>query len=130
VLAHPQHRRHALRRHNHLERKLHGRYAQGMARPHTRGRGGLRHGRYPRGHRWYGRRPRPAAGGVYRPGYVGPRPRPSGVYQPGYVAPRPVPGGVYQPGGACSCGPGGVVRPAPPPPPAPPSCGCCGRVMG
>jgi hypothetical protein len=67
VLAHPQHRRHALRRHNHLERRLHGRYAPGMARPHRRSRGGSPYGRYPHGRRLYGQRPSPALGGAYGP---------------------------------------------------------------
>lgn len=35
VLGHPAHRRHALRRHNRLERTFHGRLARGMARPHA-----------------------------------------------------------------------------------------------
>jgi len=38
VLGHPGHRRHALRRHNHLERRFHGRWGRGVARPHYAGR--------------------------------------------------------------------------------------------
>src|SRR5260370_9410333 len=34
VLGNPRHRRHALRRHNHLERRFHGRWGRGVARPH------------------------------------------------------------------------------------------------
>jgi hypothetical protein len=36
VLGHPGHRKNALRRHNHLERKFHGRMGRGFARPHVR----------------------------------------------------------------------------------------------
>jgi hypothetical protein len=35
VLAHPQHRRAALRHHQHLERRLHHRYGRSLARPHS-----------------------------------------------------------------------------------------------
>src|SRR5215472_14471347 len=54
VLAHPGHRRHALRHHNQLERRFHHRH-RGMARPHWR------YGRYP--YR-YGRRPRYGSAGA------------------------------------------------------------------
>jgi hypothetical protein len=36
VLGTPQHRAQALRRHNHLERRFHGRMGRGIARPHWR----------------------------------------------------------------------------------------------
>jgi hypothetical protein len=129
VLAHPGHRRHALRRHNHLERKFHRRYAHGMARPHW----GWRYGtRYPSGH------------AVSAP--------PAGAPAPG----TPVPGQVYQPGGgttvvggrpgragrivagqctcaACpTCGAASTTHATPTaaaPTPAPSYCRCCGQLL-
>ncbi|WP_446745402.1 hypothetical protein [Silvibacterium acidisoli] len=65
VLGHPQHRKHALRRHNRLEQTFHRRFARGMVRPH--------------GHIQYRYQGRPvpgqtttyyAAGGVQAPGSV------------------------------------------------------------
>jgi hypothetical protein len=53
VLGHPHHRRHALRRHNHLERRFHHRFGRGLAHPH--------HGRH------YGRHLRRGVGGHYAP---------------------------------------------------------------
>src|SRR3984885_6806380 len=47
VLGTPGQRAHALRRHNHLERKFHGRVGRGIVRPHVR---------YGRGRRYVGRR--------------------------------------------------------------------------
>ena len=130
VLGHPLHRKHALRRHNHLERKLHGRHA-GVARAHGHiGRGVRWHGRYPRGHRLYGRRPRGygyryGAGGAPVGGSAG---RVSagavpGAVRPGYRAPAA--GGVSQGrvvGGQCVCGAAqGAATPA--------YCRCCGQVI-
>jgi hypothetical protein len=39
VLGNPRHRRHALRRHKNLERRFHGPWGRGVARPHYYGRG-------------------------------------------------------------------------------------------
>jgi hypothetical protein len=137
VLANPQQRRHALRRHNNLERKFHGRYARGIARPHWR------YGRYPYG---YGRGRRVAA-----PGYAAPRPGTPGYVAagaPGYVAPR----AVYRPGvgapkagvgpvrygqavgGQCTCAPcpacgGSPAQSTSTPAPTPAYCRCCGQVL-
>jgi len=121
VLAHPGHRRHALRHHNRLERKFHRRHL-GVAHPHWRyGRG-----RYPRGYRYgyrYGRpgSPAPAAGTYGAPGYVAGAP---GTPRP--AAPRPgVPVGYAQPGrvvgGTCACG----ASPAP----QTTYCACCGQPL-
>jgi len=123
VLAHPQQRRHALRHHNQLERKFHGRYARGMARPHWR------YGRYP-----------------YRYG----RGRVRGGVAPGYAAPGAVPGvgapaagvrpGRYGQvvGGQCSCAACPTCGASPAqstttatttPAPTPAYCRCCGQVL-
>ena len=89
VLAHPGHRRHALRRHNHLERRFHrGRYARGMARPHWRGR--------------YGRYAVPGAVG----GRIPASPRAVGT-GPGRAT---RPGRVV--GGQCTCPGGSAAAPA------------------
>ena len=121
VLAHPGHRRHALRHHNRLERKFHRRH-HGVARPHWRYGQAHGYGRRPRygyGYR-YGRAgaPAPAAGTYAVPGAAG-----------GVVAPRPgapaTPGGYVQPGrvatGSCSCG----ASPAP----QTAYCSCCGQPL-
>jgi hypothetical protein len=118
VLAHPGHRRHALRHHNRLERKFHRRH-HGMARPHWR-YGRYRSGR-PRGYRygyWYGQpgAPAPAAGTHAAPGYVA----------GGAAAPHPgtpaAPGGHVQYGGTtagtCRCGAGQTAV-----------CSCCGQPL-
>ena len=125
VLGHPQHRKHALRRHNHLERKFHHRYGRGMARPHWRGR----YGRYRGGY----------SGGTV-PGYVHGTPGTAGYTVPG-AAYRPGPavpvGGVRMGrtvGGHCSCAAcptcGSSAGPsAPGPVPTPAYCRCCGQVI-
>jgi hypothetical protein len=120
VLGTPAHRAHALRRHHQLERKFHGRWGRGVARPH---------GRY--GRRW-------GVGGGAAPGqaprYAAPQAA-SGVYQPGVSAPvagapvvgapaagvRPVRYGRAV-GGTCVCGASGQA-------PAPSYCRCCGQVL-
>jgi hypothetical protein len=137
VLAHPGHRRHALRRHAHLERKFHRRYGVGMAHPHHRyaGRPGYRYGAAaPQGAPGY------ATSGA--PGYR------AGV-APGYAAPGyATPGAVYQPGvaagqalyGTCTCAPcpscGGraaqATATAVAPPvaaPTPVQCHACGQAV-
>jgi len=120
VLGTPGHRAQALRRHNHLERKFHGRLGRGIARPHF-GRHGLRRGR-----RWGVR-------GGAAPGYAVPRAA-SGIYQPGVNAPAAgaragAPAGVrpvrygQSVGGQCVCGASGQAAPAPA------YCRCCGQVL-
>ena len=113
VLGTPGHRAHALRHHNFLERKFHGRMAGGVGRgiAHPHGRYGWRTGRGWRGHagaapRYVGRR---GVGGVSRPG-VGIRGH--GVGAPG-VGVRAAHHGraVGGRGGCPSCG----------------CCQCCGR---
>lgn len=62
VLGNPAHRRHALQRHNRLERTFHGRLARGMARPHVQG--GQRYGWAPGARRtggWTGAQRGPGA---------------------------------------------------------------------
>ena len=103
VLAHPGHRRHALRRHANLERRFHRRYAQGMARPH--GRYGQR---YP--HRYGWRYGTPTSTGAVPSA-------PGTVYQP--VAGVPAPGA---PASGCNCAGGGASV-------APAYCRCCGQVL-
>ena len=127
VLAHPGHRRHALRRHNRLERRFHQR-ARGMARPHA----SWRYGRYP--YR-YGRRWVPGTTGPGRatgPGAVGQGP----VYpsQPGAApaARQPArPGQVV--GGQCTCAAcptcGTATAGSGATAPAPAYCSCCGQLL-
>jgi hypothetical protein len=118
VLAHPQQRRRALRRHNNLERRFHGRYAPGLARQHWR---------------WFrGRRyPFPA-------GTAG-APHPAGVPTPGAV--RQAGAGAAMPGvrrgqmvgGQCTCAPcptcGAASGAQPTASAAPAYCRCCGQVL-
>ena len=109
VLAHPGHRRHALRHHNRLEHRFH-RGHRGMARPHWRWG---RHPRYRYGYR-YGRAGAPApVGRTYAaPGYAAgapAAPRPTSSGRPGQVV-----------GGQCSCA-GPAARTA--------YCSCCGQPL-
>ena len=134
VLAHPKHRRQALRRHAHLERRFHRRYARGMVRPHRYAGPGYSYGTAtPHGVPGY------VTSGA--PGYR------AGV-APGYSAPSyAVPGAVYQPGvtagqpryGTCTCAPcpscgtsAGQVRAAagaaPVGAPTPAQCHACGQM--
>jgi hypothetical protein len=103
VLGNRQQRRNALRRHQHLERRFHGRWGRGMARPHWR----------------YGRRRRGVGGYYAGPGYAAP-----GYARPGYAGPI-VPGGQLvagypRPAGCPSCGSATG---------APAYCRCCGQVL-
>lgn len=126
VLGTPQHRVQALRRHNNLERKFHGRVGRGLLRPHVR---------YGRGRRIVGRHYGRALHGA--PGVVRAR---SGVVRAGAHAVAG-PGVVGRPGvrsgrmvgGQCTCAacptcgiapgaPGGAA-------PAPAYCRCCGQVI-
>lgn len=130
VLGHPGQRRHALRRHHHLERRFHRRHP-GMIRPHWRWR--------------YGR---PVAFPAGAPGAVHPtvvvggapgtvvHPGSTTVVHPGgaTVVGRPATGTPVRPGqivaGHCTCAPcpahGGA---APAPPLTPAYCRCCGQVL-
>jgi hypothetical protein len=118
VLGNPRRRVHALRHHNHLERRFHGHLARGMARPHAR-----RYG-------WTGQAPASATHPAAR-GYAATRGTP-GVYQP-HVGTHAVAGSPSRHGqmvaGQCNC-------------PACPTCGgtstaaanpaycrCCGQVI-
>jgi hypothetical protein len=97
VLAHPGHRRHALRRHANLERKFHRRYAAGMARPHHgyAGRPGYRYGAAtPQGVPGYATSGAPGYRAGVAPGYAAP----GTVYQPGIATGQP----RY---GTCTCAP-------------------------
>lgn len=128
ILAHPGHRKHALRHHHRLERKFHRRYGQGTAHPHWR---------WGRGRRWYGRYPyrygraRGVRGAA--PGYV-PGAAPGIVRRPGVRVPT---GGVAPvrygraAGGGCTCSPcpacgtPGAAKAAV----TPQYCRCCGQVL-
>ena len=148
VLAHPQRRRHALRRHNHLERTFHRRYSGGMARPHRRyaGRPGYQHGGAPQSVPGYATSGAP---GYHYSGAPQSVPTYATSGAPGYTAPGyATPGAVYQPGvaagqpryGTCTCAPcpscGGrtaqATVTAPPPPvaaPTPAQCHACGQAV-
>ena len=153
VLAHPQRRRHALRRHNHLERTFHRRYSGGMARPHyrhagvpqgvpgyaTSGAPGYRYAGAPQGVPGYATSGAPGYRAGVAPGHAA----------PSYAAPSyATQGAVYQPGvaagqpryGTCTCAPcpacGGhaaqaTVTAAPPPvaAPTPAQCHACGQAV-
>lgn len=109
VLGTPGHRAHALRHHNHLERKFHGRIGYGVGHAaHPHGRYGWRGGRGYRGYagvghvapRYVGRR---VGGGIARPG-VGVRGHAVGAHQVRHGRAA---------GGGCGCSSCG--------------CPCCGR---
>ena len=123
VLGYPQNRRHALRRHNRLERTFHRRYGRGVARPHWR----WRYGRYPYrygqavpGYSATGRVGTPVAPGA-----------PTRIPVPGSRVPVPRYGQVV--GGQCTCAPcpacGGATQTASGPAPTPAYCRCCGQVL-
>jgi hypothetical protein len=134
VLGTPRLRTQTLRRHNRLERRFHGRFGRGMARPHARyGRGrriGYRYGR-----------PVYAAPGVAST-------RPGAAYgAPGVARAGTTPAAVGRPGvrygqvvgGQCTCPacpacgtpaaaqPGATTTPGAAPAPA--YCRCCGQVI-
>jgi len=110
VLGHPHRRRHALRRHNHLERTFHRRLAGGMARPHGRGQYVYGHGQAQPGSR----------------GQVARRRVPAGAAGPAHSQPMPGPahGATYgrMVQGQCTCGSAGSS-------PAPTYCRCCGQLL-
>jgi hypothetical protein len=138
VLAHPQRRRHALRRHNHLERNFHRRYGRGMARPHYRygTRPGYRYGGAPQVGPGYANSGAPGYRAGVAPGYAA----------PSYAAPSyATQGAVYQPGvaagqpryGTCTCAPCPSCRTnaaqaaaatSPVAAPTPAQCHACGAV--
>jgi len=108
VLGHPHRRRHALRRHNHLERTFHRRLAGGMARPHQ----GRSYGRYavPQG-----QAPAHSAGAGTQ-------------YRVPAGATGTAPGVTYgrMAGGQCTCAGSGTGTHGSP---APAYCRCCGQVL-
>jgi hypothetical protein len=137
VLGTPQQRVQALRRHHHLERRLHGRAGRGIAPPHTRyGRLGVRRpGRPVQGVRAVPRARAAAAGGVSHPASAK---TVRGVSHPASTGTVPVgSGGVrygQMAGGQCTC----AACPACGAPavathtaatPAPAYCRCCGQVI-
>ena len=107
VLGTPRHRVHALRRHNHLERRFHSRAGRGVAHPHYGWRYGYRPG---------GRIVHRGAPGVYR-----------GTASGGGVVGSPARVGRAV-GGSCHCAPcpscGGAGASA-----TPSYCRCCGQVI-
>jgi hypothetical protein len=109
TLVHPGDRRHALRRHNNLERRFHRHYARGLVRPH-----GHRH-RYP--YR-YGRPTTHDVRGYAVPA-TGQRPVRPGVAAPG-VGPGPARSGQVV-GGRCVCGTSAAPNPS--------YCRCCGQLL-
>ena len=106
VLGHPHRRRHALRRHHALERRFHGRWGRGQARPHLRW--------------WRGRRYLyPHASGVASGAVAG---TPGGGVAhggaSGVAGPATRAGQVV--GRQCTCGAAGS---------APAYCRCCGQLL-
>jgi hypothetical protein len=104
VLGHPHRRRHALRRHHALERRFHGRWGRGQARPHWR---------WWRGRRYAYPHASAAASGPVAGGSGVAHGGASGVTGPGTR-----PGQVV--GGRCVCGGAGA---------APAYCRCCGQLL-
>jgi hypothetical protein len=123
VLGTPHHRAQALRRHHHMERRLHRGVGRGMVRPHH-----LRHRRF--GRRIVGA-PH-ARGAVHAAGAVG-SPRRVGVApSPAAGAARVARGGQMV-GGRCVCPAcpacGAAVAPGAAHAAAPAYCRCCGQVL-
>jgi hypothetical protein len=121
VLGNPGHRRHALRRHKHLERRFHGRWGRGVARPHHSGR--ARYGAAPQ----YGT----AVHGPYQavPG----TPAHAATYSAG-TAPAAVGGTGVRTGtivgGQCTCPACATAAThSAPTAAAPQYCRCCGQVL-
>jgi len=110
VLGTPRLRTQTLRRHNRLERRFHGRFGRGMARPHWH------YGRARGVGRRYGRPVYAATGAAPgRPGVVRASAAPTTVGRPGVRAGQVV-------GGQCTC-------PAQSTAAAPAYCRCCGQVL-
>jgi hypothetical protein len=131
VLGSPRQRAHALRRHNHLERRFHGRWGRGVARPH------LRYGRAPQG-------AAPRYGRVYGRAGAEPGAAPGTYYSGGTVAAPAGRTGARTGstvGGQCACSacptcgapaatqPAPTVTATPAPAPVPAYCRCCGQVI-
>jgi len=121
VLGHPGHRRQALRRHKHLERRFHGRWGRGVARPHYYGRArtgaATQYGTVPQ----YGT----TVHGPYQavPG----TPAHAATYTTGTV-PGVRPGTVVA--GQCTCPVcSTATQSTPGAAPAPQYCRCCGQVL-
>ncbi len=116
VLGNPRHRRHALRRHNHLERRFHGRWGRGVARPHY---GRARYGAAPQ----YGT----AVHGPYRA--AAGTPAQAATYSAG-TTPGVRPGTVVA--GQCTCpacSTSAATQSTPTAAAAPQYCRCCGQVL-
>jgi hypothetical protein len=131
VLGSPRQRAHALRRHNHLERRFHGRWGRGIARPHLR-YGHAPQGAAPRyGRRVYGRAgavsgvPRAAPGTHYPGGAVAAPAGRTGARSGSMVA------GQCTCSACPTCGATTATQPAPTATaaPAPAYCRCCGQVI-
>jgi hypothetical protein len=138
VLGTPRLRAQTLRRHNHLERRFHGRYGRGMARPHWRyGRApqgvGYRYGRAAQRVGRYGKPVYAAPGVTYgTPGVARTGAAPTTVGQPG-VRYGQVVGGQCTCAACPTCGTPAVAQPTgtttPAAAPAPAYCRCCGQVI-
>lgn len=126
VLAHPQRRRYALRRHNNLERRFHRHFGRGLVRPHWRGPFGRQPVQYGR------------VGGQVAPGYVTPGATQGTPYQPGIAPPPPglrpvgygqVVGGQCQCAACPTCGAAPGAQTPVAAAPAPTYCRCCGQLL-
>ena len=137
VLGTPHQRAQALRRHHHLERRLHGRAGRGIAQPHTRyGRTGVRrYGRPVQGVRGVPQARTATAGGVSHPASAGAA---GGASHPGSTGTVPVGSSGARSGrivaGQCTCAacptcgaPAAAAHPAAAVAPA--YCRCCGQVI-
>jgi len=115
VLGNPRHRRHALRRHKNLERRFHGRWGRGVARPHYYGRAR------------YGAAPQHGAT-VHGPYQAAPAtPAHAATYTAG-TTPGVRPGTVVA--GQCTCPACSTSTPSTPSAAAAPQyCRCCGQVL-
>ena len=117
VLGNPRQRQHALRRHKHLERRFHGRWGRGIARPHYHGR--ARNGVAPQ----YGTT-------VHGPHQAVPgTPSHAATYSTG-TTPGVRPGTVVA--GQCTCpacSTSATTQSTPTAAAAPQYCRCCGQVL-
>jgi hypothetical protein len=121
VLGHPHHRRHALRRHNHLERTFHRRIGPGMARPHGRSQYG-----YPLPYGQAATRSR-RPGVQYRVATASAGP----AHTQGISGPAPGVGYGRMAGGQCTCGTSaaGTATQGSAAASAPAYCRCCGQLL-
>lgn len=126
VLGNPRQRQHALRRHKHLERRFHGRWGRGIARPHYR--------RAPQGVA-----PRYGTAVHGTPGVAAGTPARGATYSAGTtpaagqsgVRPGTVVGGQCTCAACPTCGTPSATQSTPTPTPAaaPAYCRCCGQVI-